>query len=307
MGSTVGFFAAKRLFYMLEKEPKMDVYSTDGFRPEMEGVVEFKNVSFSYPNRPEMPVLRGLNLTINPGESVALVGQSGCGKSTVIQLLQRFYDVDEGEILCNGTNIKKINVTKLRQRMGFVQQEPVLFDRSIADNIRYGQAVELGNMFEENYPYYDSLIYDKTLFSENNATDDSQFNDKMAKTYPISKVKECAENSNISTFIETLPEAYDTIVGKGGSALSGGQKQRVAIARTLMKEPSILLLDEATSALDNESEKKINQALDQARIGKTVLLVAHRLSTVKTADKIICIDNGVVAETGTHKELIDRQ
>jgi len=292
--------AAQRVFFMLQREPKRNPDSTSGATIDNpKGKIEFKNVHFTYPNRPDMKILKGLNLTINPGESVALVGHSGCGKSTLIQLIERFYDPDEGTILMDGVDTRTLNIGWLRKTLGFVQQEPILMNRSIAENIRQGQADVLGGFVEQSYQHKDSMIHDmKSKSTESKPVEE---------ILPMSEVVKCAEDANISEFIKTQPEEYDTVVGRGGDKLSGGQKQRVAIARTLMRKPLVLLLDEATSALDNESEQRVNEALDKARKGRSTVMIAHRLSTVKTADRIACIDNGQVVETGTHSELLDKK
>ena len=210
--------------------------------------------------------MNGFNLTIEVGKTYALVGSSGCGKSTVIQLLQRFYDPDGGEVLVGGKDVRSLNVKWLRQHIGVVSQEPVLFDTTIGENILYGKE---GATTEE--------------------------------------VKDAAKNANAHDFISKLPDKYNTFVGEGGTQLSGGQKQRIAIARALIGDPKILLLDEATSALDTESESIVQQALDNARTGRTTIVVAHRLSTIQNADVIVSIEEGRVVETGNHLELMDEE
>jgi len=291
--------AARRVFFMLQRKSKRNPESTEGTTiNDPQGKLEFRNVHFTYPNRPDMKVLKGLNLTINPGESVALVGQSGCGKSTVIQLIERFYDPDEGQILLDGVDIRTLNINWLRKTLGFVQQEPVLMNRSIAENIRQGQADLLGDIIEQDYKFKDTVIHNMKLKPAEKGPD---------QILPMNEVVACAESANIADFITEQPDQYDTVVGLGGGKLSGGQKQRVAIARTLMRKPKVLLLDEATSALDNESEQRVNEALDAARKGRTTVMIAHRLSTVKTADRIACIDNGQVVETGAHTALLNKK
>jgi ATP-binding cassette subfamily B (MDR/TAP) protein 1 len=220
---------------------------------------------FTYPTRSDVQVLNGLSLEIPAGKTVALVGQSGCGKSSTIQLIQRFYDPIDGKITLDGKDIKKLNVGWLRRQIGLVGQEPVLFTGSIAENIRHGKP-------------------DATLDEIINA----------------------AKASNAHEFIDLFPDKYDTQVGEKGAQMSGGQKQRIAIARAIIKNPSILLLDEATSALDSESEKIVQDALNNLMKGRTTVVVAHRLSTIKDADIIAVIDKGVVVEKGTHNELIEK-
>ncbi|XP_053570108.1 ATP-binding cassette sub-family B member 5 [Bombina bombina] len=259
--------AAYNIFNLIDQASTIDSFSTDGFKPDnLKGNVEFKNVSFCYPSRPNVQVLNGLNLGIKPGETVALVGQSGCGKSTTVQLLQRLYDPNEGKIIVDGHDIRSLNVRHYREFIGVVSQEPVLFGTTIKNNIKYGQ---------------------------DNVTDE--------------EIVKASKKANAYDFIMALPSKFETLVGERGAQLSGGQKQRIAIARALVRNPKILLLDEATSALDTESESVVQAALDKARIGRTTIVIAHRLSTVLTADVIVVIENGAVAEQGTHAELMEKR
>uniref|UniRef100_A0ABK0L5B8 ATP binding cassette subfamily B member 5 n=1 Tax=Rattus norvegicus TaxID=10116 RepID=A0ABK0L5B8_RAT len=257
---------AAHLFALLKNKPSIDSCSQNGEKPDAcEGNLEFREVSFFYPCRPEVPVLQDMSLSIEKGKTVAFVGSSGCGKSTCVQLLQRFYDPMKGQVLLDGVDVKELNVQWLRSQTAIVSQEPVLFNCSIAENIAYGD------------------------------------NSRMV---PLEEIKEVADAANIHSFIEGLPGKYSTQVGLRGMHLSGGQKQRLAIARALLRKPKILLLDEATSALDNESEKMVQQALDKARRGRTCLVVAHRLSTIQNADMIVVLQNGRIKEQGTHQELL---
>ncbi|XP_077124833.1 ATP-binding cassette sub-family B member 5-like isoform X1 [Ranitomeya variabilis] len=258
--------AASHLFHLFNTEPSIDSYSMEGQKPEKyEGNLEISKVSFNYPSRPDVPVLKALSVAISVGQTVAFVGSSGCGKSTSIQLLQRFYDPIQGAVLFDKSAAKGLNLQWLRNQIGIVSQEPVLFDRSIAENIAYGD---------------------------------------NSREVPMEEIEQAAKAANIHSFIEELPEKYNTSVGGKGTQLSGGQKQRIAIARALIRSPKVLLLDEATSALDNESEKIVQQALDQARKGRTCIIIAHRLSTVQNADLIIVMKNGKVIEKGTHQQLL---
>nr|XP_020843143.1 phosphatidylcholine translocator ABCB4 isoform X2 [Phascolarctos cinereus] len=258
--------SAAHLFMLFEREPLIDSYSEAGLKPaKFEGNVSFNEVVFNYPTRPNVPVLQGLTLEVKKGQTLALVGSSGCGKSTVVQLLERFYDPLAGKVLLDGQETKKLNVQWLRAQLGIVSQEPILFDYSIAENIAYG----------------------------NNSRVVSQ-----------EEIVNAAKAANIHPFIETLPEKYETRVGDKGTQLSGGQKQRIAIARALIRNPQILLLDEATSALDTESEKIVQEALDKAREGRTCIVIAHRLSTIQNADLIVVFQNGKVKERGTHQQLL---
>ncbi|EDR25124.1 lipid A export ATP-binding/permease protein msbA, putative, partial [Entamoeba dispar SAW760] len=234
---------------------------------DIKGEIEFKNVHFRYPTRVDNEVLKGISFKAEQGKTIALVGVSGCGKSTSIQLIERFYEPTNGEVLLDGHNIKDLNIQFLRNQIGLVGQEPVLFAESIIDNIKRGipKGVEVNN--EQIYT--------------------------------------AAKMANAHDFISTMPEGYNTMVGDRGSQLSGGQKQRIAIARALIRNPKVLLLDEATSALDTQSEKIVQEALDKASKGRTTIIIAHRLSTIQNADKICVIMRGKIVEQGTHQELIE--
>ncbi|KAK6785819.1 hypothetical protein RDI58_014344 [Solanum bulbocastanum] len=258
--------AAASVFAILDRKSKIDPSDDSGMTLDtVKGDIELKHVSFKYPTRPDIQILRDLCLTIRSGKTVALVGESGCGKSTVISLLQRFYDPDSGQVSLDGIEIQKFQVKWLRQQMGLVSQEPVLFNDTIRANIAYGK--------------------------EGNATE--------------AEVLAAAELANAHKFISGLQQGYDTTVGERGTQLSGGQKQRVAIARAILKNPKILLLDEATSALDAESERIVQDALDRVMVHRTTVVVAHRLSTIKGADVIAVVKNGVIVEKGKHDTLIN--
>ncbi|CAD5117027.1 DgyrCDS5856 [Dimorphilus gyrociliatus] len=264
-----GKAAANRLFKLFDSELEIDSFSEEGeVLPQVSGDVSFSDVTFRYPSRPDVPVLRGLTLKANKGETLALVGTSGCGKSTAISLLERFYNPLSGLITLDEHSIDKMNVQWLRSQIGIVQQEPILFDRSIADNIAYGD---------------------------------------NSRQVSMDEIIKAAKDANIHDFISNLPDGYETRVGDKGTQLSGGQKQRVAIARAMVKNPKILLLDEATSALDTESERVVQEALDKAQIGRTSIVIAHRLSTIHNADQIAVIHLGKVVELGTHSELMNKQ
>jgi ATP-binding cassette subfamily B (MDR/TAP) protein 1 len=212
-----------------------------------------------------------LNISIEKGQYAAFVGPSGCGKTTIISLLERFYDVDSGHgaITCNGININDINVYDYRRHLSLVAQEPTMFRGTVRDNILFG-------------------IPDPDSVSEE-------------------RIHQVCRDALIHDFIVSLPQGYDTDVGSKGTALSGGQKQRIAIARALIRDPKLLLLDEATSALDSESEKIVQAAFERARSGRTMIAVAHRLSTIQTADVIFVFDDGMVVEKGNHAELVKKQ
>ncbi|KAA8528153.1 hypothetical protein F0562_035596 [Nyssa sinensis] len=260
-----GQTAAFKMFMVINRKSKIDPYDTNGrVLADIHGDIELKDVYFSYPARPDEHIFKSFSLSIPSGTAAALVGQSGSGKSTVISLLQRFYDPQAGEVLIDGINLKEFQLRWIREKIGLVSQEPVLFTSSIKDNISYGK---------------------------DGAT--------------IEEIKAAAELANAAKFIDKLPQGLDTMVGERGALLSGGQKQRVAIARAILKDPRILLLDEATSALDAESERVVQEALDRVMINRTTVIVAHRLSTVKNADMIAVIHQGMIVEKGSHSELLE--
>ena len=235
------------------------------------GAVEYRSVCFSYEDVElgaddgARPVIDHMDLSIRPGQTIALVGPSGGGKSTTCSLLPRFYDVAAGSISIDGQDVRDVTQHSLRRAIGLVQQDVYLFDGTIGENIAYGKP---GATAEE--------------------------------------IAEAARRANIDTFIKSLPQGYDTVVGERGSRLSGGQKQRVAIARVFLKNPKILILDEATSALDNESEEAVQESLEELARGRTTIIIAHRLSTIKHADEIATVEHGRVVERGTHEELLAR-
>jgi ATP-binding cassette subfamily B protein len=228
----------------------------------IKGEVIYDNVHFSYPSRKDMQVLKGININIKPGQKIALVGQSGGGKSTIVQLLMKFYKTDLGMIKIDGRSIEDYNITALRNKIGIVPQEVILFGGTIRENISYGKP---GSSEDE-------IIH-------------------------------AAKQSNSWEFISTFPEGLETIVGDRGIKLSGGQRQRIAIARAILKDPSILILDEATSSLDAESEKLVQDALNNLMQNRTSIIIAHRLSTIRDVDRIYVLDQGKIVEEGTHAEL----
>jgi ATP-binding cassette subfamily B protein len=252
--------ASERLLEILDQPDESEVETGNPVR--LNGSITFDNVNFSYPGRPDVQVLKDLNFTIGAGEKVALVGQSGSGKSTIINLLQRFYPVVHGTISVDKQNIQSFHLTEYRKNLGIVPQEVILFGGSIYENIAYGKP---GATAEE--------------------------------------VRSAARKANALEFIESFPEGFETLVGERGIKLSGGQRQRIAIARAILKDPSILILDEATSSLDSHSEALVQQALEKLMEGRTTIIIAHRLSTIKKVDRIFVINKGQLAEMGSHAEL----
>lgn len=257
---TIG--ASERLLEIMEEKSEVDLDKVK-VKPNLEGSIRFDNVNFSYPSRKDVEVLKGINLSVSPGEKVALVGQSGAGKSTIVQLLMKFYPQYEGNITIDGTDIREKDVTDLRQNMAIVPQEVSLFGGTIYENIQYGN------------PEASSA-----------------------------EIELAAKQANAFDFINKFPEKFETIVGERGVKLSGGQRQRIAIARAILKDPKILLLDEATSALDSESEYLVQEALNLLMKNRTTIIIAHRLATIKDVDKIFVLEDGIIAESGSHEELI---
>ncbi|KXN72414.1 P-loop containing nucleoside triphosphate hydrolase protein [Conidiobolus coronatus NRRL 28638] len=265
--------AAYKLFEAIDRVPVIDSSSDAGLKPSgVTGDIEFRNINFRYPTRMDVPIFDDYSLKVDAGTTVALVGMSGSGKSTTIQLLERFYDPIKGQVLLDGIDTKELNLKWLRRQLGLVSQEPVLFSGTIFTNVAAG------------------LIGTPLEFAD------------------IEKQKEAiieaCKMANAHDFIAALPKQYDTDVGERGFLLSGGQKQRVAIARAIVKDPKILLLDEATSALDSKSEHIVQDALDRAAKGRTTIVIAHRLATIKNADKIVVMDRGTIVEMGNHHELM---
>ncbi len=287
--------ACGRVFYLLERKPKIKNYDgisddgdesqqegeKEGAKPAkalrksivppklMEGNIEFENVMFSYPSRPDVLVLNAFSLKLSKDTTTALVGSSGSGKSTVVSLIQRFYDIDSGKITLDGVDLTHLDMNWFRSQIGYVQQEPSLFGISIRDNLTYGLSEEAAaNITQE-------------------------------------ELENVCRDANAHDFISSWPDGYDTMVGERGVTLSGGQKQRISIARALLTKCRILLLDEATSALDAESEHEVQKAIENAMVGRTVVVVAHRLSTIQSADQIVVMDNRKIVDIGTHDELLD--
>lgn len=257
---------AKFTNLLIEEPVVQDVPNPEKLPSSIKGAVEFKNVDFQYSDSRGRHLFRNLNLKIKEGEKVALVGHSGGGKTTITMLLLRFMDINGGQILIDGQDISKIKQRDLRASIAYVPQDPSLFHRSLADNIRYGKM---------------------------------QASDR--------DVKHVAKLAHATEFITDLPKGYDTLVGERGVKLSGGQRQRIAIARAMLKDAPILVLDEATSALDSDSERLIQDALWKLMEGKTTIAIAHRLSTIQRMDRIIVLEEGRIAEEGTHKELIEQK
>jgi len=256
--------SAERVFDILDSEPDVQEAEEAVRIPRIEGRVQFQDVTFGYDKH--KPVLRNINLDVTPGEMIGFVGHSGAGKSTMINLICRFYDADEGQILIDGVPIKKIPQQDLRSQIGVVLQDTFLFNGTIAENIRYAKP---GATIEE--------------------------------------IMAAAKAANAHDFIVQKPDGYDTPVGERGQSLSGGERQRIAIARAILHNPRILILDEATSAVDTDTEKQIQDAITRLVKDRTTFAIAHRLSTLRNAHRLVVLKEGKVEEVGTHAELLEKK
>lgn len=256
--------AAQRVFEVLDTEPEIQELPDAKILPDITGHVVFDHVDFEY--KPGEPVLNDISIVAKPGQMVAIVGPSGAGKTTIANLIPRFYDPVGGQITIDGTDIKTVTLASLREQIGIVPQETVLFNGTVYENILYG---------------------DLAAGAE--------------------QVEAAAKAANAHSFIEAMPDGYQTQIGERGSKLSGGQRQRIAIARAILKNPRVLILDEATSALDTESEKLVQEALDKLMVGRTSFVIAHRLSTVQRADIILVMERGRIVEQGSHAELMAKE
>lgn len=257
----------ERLMDILDEQPEQVAVKADPQQNfAISGDVRFKSVQFSYPGRRDISVLNGISFEASQGQTVAIVGPSGAGKTTITALILRFYDINSGKIEIDGRPIADYELNELRSQMAIVPQDVILFGGTIRENIAYGDV---------------------------NA--------------PFEAIQQAARKANAEEFILSFPEGYDTLVGERGIQLSGGQRQRIAIARAVLKDPAILILDEATSSLDSESERLVQEALEELMKGRTSFVVAHRLSTIKNADRILVVDHGKIVESGTHQDLIARE
>ncbi len=258
-----------KAFKIIDRKSLISISDPRGLQPNsIQGFIQFQNISFAYPLKPDRKILDGLTFDIRTGEKTAFVGESGCGKTTCMQLIERFYDYEDGngQITLDGKELKKLNLKWMRENIGYVGQEPVLFATSIKENL---------------------------LMAKEDSTDE--------------EIWDALKKANAYDFVQSLPDKLDTFVGSSGAQLSGGQKQRLAIARAILKNPTILLLDEATSALDRRNEREIQKTLDEISQGRTTIVIAHRLSTVINSDHIIVFEGGKVVEEGKHDELVAKQ
>lgn len=259
--------ATDRVFELIDGDIENIEFLKDNVPAQQtKGEIEFKNVLFNYPSRPDFKVLQDISFKAEAGQTVALVGSSGSGKTTIASLILRFYDPTGGSILIDGVDSRTMSLTELRKKIALVPQDVILFAGTIKDNIAYGKP---------------------------NATD--------------AEIEAAARKANAFNFIDSFPDKFSTLVGERGIQLSGGQRQRIAIARAVLKDPSILILDEATSSLDSESEHLVQEALDKLMVGRTSIVIAHRLATIRNADKIVVLQNGIVQEVGPHQQLIQNE
>jgi ABC-type bacteriocin/lantibiotic exporters, contain an N-terminal double-glycine peptidase domain len=266
--------AAAELFRLMDRKSRIDPFDDSGERPtDVMGYLDFSSISFAYPTRPDIKVLNDFSLHIPAGKTTALVGASGSGKSTIVGLIERWYDPLSGTIKLDGQPIELFNLKWLRQQVRLVQQEPILFAGTVAENIANGL---VGTPWENESPI-----------------------EKLAR------IQDAAKIAFAHDFITELPRGYDTAIGERGGLLSGGQKQRVAIARSIISQPRILLLDEATSALDPHAEEVVQQALNNVSKGRTTITIAHKLATIRDADNIVVMEHGRILEQGTHNSLLE--
>jgi ABC-type multidrug transport system fused ATPase/permease subunit len=257
---------SERISQILNSEVEVKEKDESVEMPIIKGDIEFNNVFFTFDHKKDHYILNDINFKVKAGENIAILGATGSGKSALVKLIPRFYDIDKGEILIDGINIKDVSFKSLRKQIGYVSQERILFSRSIRDNIAFGK-----------------------------------------KQISIDEIKKAAENSDIKEFIEKeLPSQYETKVSEGGTSVSGGQKQRIAIARALAIKPRILILDDATSHLDVDTEYRIQAHFHEVFKDTTTFLITQRLSSVRSADRIIILDNGGISQMGTHEELMSQ-
>lgn len=263
-----GSNAVQSVFAVLDRSTRIEPENPNGYLPKnIKGQIRFINVDFAYPTRPDVTIFKDFSIEFNEGKSTAIVGPSGSGKSTIISLIERFYDPLKGIVQIDGHDIRSFHLRSLRQHIGLVSQEPTLFTGTIRENIMFGGV-----------------------------------SDKIDE----SEIIQAAKAAKAHDFITSLTDGYDTNCGDRGVQLSGGQKQRIAIARAVLKNPSVLLLDEATSALDSQSERMVQDALERLMVGRTSVVIAHRLSTIQNCDTIAVLENGKVVECGTHSSLLEK-
>ncbi|MBQ8510235.1 MAG: ABC transporter ATP-binding protein [Clostridia bacterium] len=298
--------SAQRVFEVLDSEPEVKQAENAVEMPMGEGRIEFENVCFHY--NPAERLLKNISFTAKPGEMIALVGPTGVGKTTIVSLIERFYDPVSGRVLIDGVDIKTATLRSLRSQISMVLQDVFLFNGTIAENIAYGLAADNGQDYTEITDEQGHLkvkgVSEKISATIHKNPETDRILSSSVRTLDMEKIRQAAKIAHADEFIMQMPDGYNTLIGERGVRLSGGQKQRIAIARAVLRGTPILILDEATSAVDNETEAEIQAAIESLAGSRTIIVIAHRLSTVMRADNILVLDQGEVVESGRHEELL---
>ena len=300
--------SCQRIFDVLDSEPEIKEKEKTADIPTGAGRIDFENVTFHY--NPAEPLLDNISFTAKPGEMIALVGPTGVGKTTIVSLIERFYDPISGSVKVGGVDIKDASLASLRSNISMVLQDVFLFNGTIAENIAYGLSGVEGDEFRKLITKRGALdvsgVSDKlsNVIRPNPATD--KITSSSVVKLDMEKIREAAKIAHADEFITAMPNGYDTMIGERGVRLSGGQKQRIAIARAVLRQTPILILDEATSAVDNETEAEIQAAIENLAGSRTIIVIAHRLSTVMRADNILVLEDGKIVESGKHEELLEK-